>query len=200
MEPAYSCKFGVASQYSSLSKLLIGKMEAKIQRLPGGRVDADCDGVVIRNSIADLYLLQTRAGDDRLIVLHLDITHIDQGAQIIRVNRAKLQSLPPDVPQRPTQADGIVQSEARQTLLWFAHFPFAFSPSASAGRHQTTSYSRFNRSAITSQKACRSALFGTGPASTPNISSEFQGFSPYTVTFRPRCGQPSIWLKSWRII
>ena len=81
-------------------------------------------------SIADLNLLQTRVGDDRLIVLHLDITHVDQGADIIRIDRCKLQTFALDVAQRPAQADGVVLSEARQTLLWFVHFPLAFNPSS----------------------------------------------------------------------
>src|ERR1700676_5741810 len=38
-----------------------------------------------------------------------------------------------------------------------------------------TSYSRFNRSVKKSQRPSRSALLGTGPASTPNASREFHG-------------------------
>jgi hypothetical protein len=54
--------------------------------------------------------------------------------QIIRGDRAELQALPYDVPKDPAQADGIVQSEARQTRFRFAHF-FAFSPISAGGRH-----------------------------------------------------------------
>jgi hypothetical protein len=59
--------------------------------------------------------------ESRRIVLHLDIAHVDQDAQVIRVDRAELQTLAPDVPQRPAHPDGIVQSEARQTRFRFAH-------------------------------------------------------------------------------
>src|SRR5258707_1349553 len=70
-------------------------------------------------------------------------------------------------------------------LLWcppaaadFDHvrlFPLRLQPSTCG---PPTSYSRFNRSVIMSQKLCRSVLLGTGPASTPNASREFHGFSP----------------------
>jgi hypothetical protein len=51
-----------------------------------------------------------------------------------------------------------------------------------------------------SQKAWISALLGTGPAATPNVSIQFQGSRPYTVTLTPRFGHPSIWVRSWWII
>src|SRR6202021_537270 len=81
----------------------------------------------IRRLIANRNLVQSRCCNRRDLVLHFDITQIDQGLQIIRGDRAELQALPYDVPKDPAQADGIVQSEARQTRFRFAHF-FAFSP------------------------------------------------------------------------
>ena len=45
-------------------------------------------------------------------------------------------------------------------------------------RGSRTSYSRFNRLVIISQKPCSSALLWTGPASTPNFSRQFHGLRP----------------------
>src|ERR1700687_4984477 len=51
-----------------------------------------------------------------------------------------------------------------------------------------------------SQNPCSSALLRTGPASTPNVSIEFHGLRPKTVTVTPRLGKPSTLLISWPII
>ena len=48
--------------------------------------------------IAGVYFLKTRARNDRLLVPHLDVPHVDQGAQITRVDRAELKAVRPDVP------------------------------------------------------------------------------------------------------
>jgi hypothetical protein len=48
--------------------------------------------------IAGVYFLKTRARNDRLLVPHLDVLHVDQGAQITRVDRAELKAVRPDVP------------------------------------------------------------------------------------------------------
>jgi len=90
---------------------------------------------------------------------------------------------PPSV-QKYVRAAGVVSDET-VTAFGIPHFQFS-------GRHRVlfplrlqpstcgppTSYSRFNRSVIISQKPCNSALLRTGPASTPNVSRQIPWVSP----------------------
>jgi hypothetical protein len=55
----------------------------------------------IRRLIANRNLVQSRCCNRRDLVLHFDITQIDQCLQIIRGDRAELQALPYNVPQDP---------------------------------------------------------------------------------------------------
>src|SRR5258707_12220151 len=86
--------------------------------------------------------------------------------------------------QKSVRAAGVVSDET-VTAFGIPHFQFS-------GRHRVlfplrlqpstcgppTSYSRFNRSVIISQKPCNSALLRTGPASTPNVSRQIPWVSP----------------------
>src|SRR5258706_16432437 len=86
--------------------------------------------------------------------------------------------------QKYVRAAGVVSDET-VTAFGIPHFQFS-------GRHRVlfplrlqpstcgppTSYSRFNRSVIISQKPCNSALLRTGPASTPNVSRQIPWVSP----------------------
>jgi hypothetical protein len=74
-------------------------------------------------SVANFDSVKSGACHHRSVVLDFDITHVDQGAHIIWIDRRELETLTLEVAQCPTQVDGIVQSKARQALLRFAHLP-----------------------------------------------------------------------------